>query len=159
MGGADELRLGSVDGVAEDPAASGAMGEHALAAVFAFAAGADAGDQHPVAGLEGGDCSADAVDDADALVTENPAGGAAGQVALEDVQVGAANGRLGDADNCVGGIDDHRFGVVLPGLLARSVINESFQGDHPMGCGGPPGPGGGCRKACETGRGGRGPFG
>ena len=103
--GADELGLGAVDGVAEDPAAGRAMGEHALAAVLAFAAGADAGDQHPVAGLEGGDGRPDAVDDADALVAEDAAGRAARQVAFEDVQVGAADGGLGDPDDGVGRVD------------------------------------------------------
>jgi hypothetical protein len=73
VGNADELGLRAVDRVAEDPAAGRAMRVHLLAAIFAFAAGADAGDQHPVARLERRDGRADLVDDADAFVTENAA--------------------------------------------------------------------------------------
>lgn len=39
MGDADVFRLGSVDRIAQDPAASGAVGIHAPAAVLALAAG------------------------------------------------------------------------------------------------------------------------
>ena len=52
MRDADEFGLGAVDGVAENPAAGRAMRVHLLAAIVAFAAGGDAGDQHPVARLE-----------------------------------------------------------------------------------------------------------
>jgi hypothetical protein len=45
VGNADELGLRAVDGVAEDPAAGRAVRVHLLAAIDAFAAGADAGDQ------------------------------------------------------------------------------------------------------------------
>ena len=53
IGDADKLGLRAVDVVAEDPAAGRAMRVHLLAAIVAFAAGADAGDQDPVARLEG----------------------------------------------------------------------------------------------------------
>ena len=72
MRNADIFGLRAVDLVAEDPAAGRAMRINALAAIFAFAAGRNAGDQHAVAGLEGGDAGADAFDDADALVAEDP---------------------------------------------------------------------------------------
>ena len=80
--------------VAEDPAAGRAMRIHLLAAIVAFAAGADAGDQNPVARLERRDGRPDLVDDADALMAQNAAGLASRDVALEDMQIGAADRRL-----------------------------------------------------------------
>ena len=126
VGNADELRLRAVDRVAEDPAAGRAMGIHLLAAIFALAAGGDAGDQHVVAGLEGRDGRPDRLDDADALVAEDAARLAGGHVALEDVQVGAADRRLGDLDDRVGGRRDFRLRMVLQGFLARALIDKGF---------------------------------
>ena len=74
VGNADELGLRAVDRVAEDPAAGRAVRIHLLAAILAFATGADAGDQNMVARLEGRHAGANFVDDADALMTENAAG-------------------------------------------------------------------------------------
>ena len=69
---------------------------------------------------------ANLLDDADALMAENAAGPASRDVALEDVQVGAANCCFGDLDDCVGGRRDFRFGAVFQGLLSRPLINERF---------------------------------
>ena len=71
---ADELCLGAVDGIAEDPAAGGAMRVHLLAAIDACAAGADARNQYMVAELERRDGGPTCVDDADAFMAQNPAG-------------------------------------------------------------------------------------
>ena len=73
VGDADELGLRAVDLVAEDPAAGRAVRVHQLAAIVAFAAGADAGDQHPVSRLERRDGRPDLLDDADALVAQDAA--------------------------------------------------------------------------------------
>ena len=72
------------------------------------------------------------VDDADALVSENAAGLARRDVALEDVQVGAADRRFGDLDDRVGGRRDARLGTVFEGFLARPLIDERFH--HRAGC-------------------------
>ena len=74
VGRADELGLGAVDRVAENPAAGRAVRKHLLAAIFAFAAGADAGDQNMVARFERRHGRSNLLDDADALMTENAAG-------------------------------------------------------------------------------------
>ena len=126
MGNAHEFRLCAVDGVAQNPAAGGAMRKHALAAKFALSAGADARDQDPVAGLEGSHRRANAVNHADAFMAENAPRRATRQIAFEDVQVGAANGRPGDPDDGIAGRDDLRLRVVFKGLLARSMIDQSF---------------------------------
>ena len=126
IGNADELGLGAVDGVAEDPAAGGAMRVHLLPAIFAFAAGADAGDQDTVSRLECRDGCSDLVDDADAFVAENAAGLAGRHVALEDVQVGAADRRFSDLDDRVRRCRNFRFGTVFEGFLPRPLINEGF---------------------------------
>ena len=47
-----------------------------------------------------------------------------GDVALEDVQIGAADRRLGDLDDRVGGRRDVRLGTVFQGFLARALIDE-----------------------------------
>ena len=60
--------LRAVDGVAENPAAGRAMRIHLLSAIDAFAAGADAGNEHAVARLEYRDGAADLVDNSDALM-------------------------------------------------------------------------------------------
>ena len=88
--------LRAVDLVAEDPAASGAVRIHAAAAIVAFAAGGDARDEHAIADGNAVTAGADLLDHADALVTEDAAGRTGRHVAFEDVQVGAADGRLDD---------------------------------------------------------------
>ena len=64
------------------------------------------------------------VDDADALVPENPARRHTRHVALQDVQVGAADGGGGDPDDGVGRVLDRRAGLLFPGALARTVIDQ-----------------------------------
>ena len=123
--------LGAVGGVAEDPAGLAAVREEAALAVVAVAAVADAGYQHCVADLVAHDARADAVDRTDAFVLclkwlagdvrarildTHPDGDAllAGwDMALEDVQVGAADSGVFDLDDGVGGLLYFRFGLVL----------------------------------------------
>ncbi len=54
-----------------------------------------------IAGLEGGHARAHGIDDAHAFMAQDGAGFARGNVALEDVNVGAANGRRADLDQRV----------------------------------------------------------
>src|SRR3978361_2005127 len=61
-------------------------------AVAAAAAAADAGDQHPVALVHPGHGGAELEGGADRLVAEDASRFDPGHVALEDVQVGAADG-------------------------------------------------------------------
>src|SRR5271169_4634941 len=99
MRDADILRLRAVDLVAENPAAGRAMRKHRPPAILAFAAGRDTRDQHPVAWLECRHGPANLLNDADTLVAENAPRLASREVALEDVQVGAANRRFRDLDD------------------------------------------------------------
>ncbi|MPL80469.1 hypothetical protein SDC9_26369 [bioreactor metagenome] len=118
--------LGTVDRVAENPAAVGAMGIEAALAVRAFAAGGDAGDQHRVAGLEVHHRVADLLDDADALVAKRAARRHGGHVAFQDVQVGAADRGLADLHDHVGRFLDRRFVFLDPVLLAGALEHQCF---------------------------------
>ena len=124
MRDAHELRLRAVDGVAEDPAPVAAVRVHAFPAVVALPAGRDTGDDHPIAWMNGRDRRAHLRHDADALVPENPARRHTRQVALQDVQVGTADGGGGDPDDGVGRVLDRRAGRLFPGALARTVIDQ-----------------------------------
>lgn len=98
------LGLGAIDLVAEDPATGRAMRIHAAPAIFAASARRDARDQHMVAGVERGDAAADLFDDADALVPQDAPRSATRHVTLEDMQIGPADRRLDDTNQCVTGI-------------------------------------------------------
>ena len=127
VGDADELGLCAVDAVAEDSAAGRAMRVHELAAIHAFAAGVDARDQDPVSQLERCHNRPNLVDDAYAFVAQDAARLAARHVTLEDVQVGAADGRLGYLHDRV--CWDCRFRTLLRWFLSRTRIDESFYCD------------------------------
>ncbi|GAA3246276.1 hypothetical protein GCM10020256_73830 [Streptomyces thermocoprophilus] len=130
VGDADVLGLCAVDEVAEDPAsAAAALAVHRLAAVGAPAAGRDAGDQHPVAGAYGPYVGAGLHDLADRLVSEDGAGADLGDVALEDVQIGSADGDGVDPDDRVGRLLDGRIRHVLPGGAARAVEHIALHDD------------------------------
>ena len=92
--------------VAEDPAAAAeALAVAALAAEAARAARGDARHEHAVAGLTCLHARADRLDGADRLVAEDAPVGDLGDVALQDVQVGAADRDRVDADDRVGVVD------------------------------------------------------
>ena len=67
---------------------------------------------------------ADLGDRADALVAEDASLGDGGDVALEDVQVGAADRRGVDPDDHVRRLQDRRVRDLLPRLLAGTVVDE-----------------------------------
>ncbi|EME65435.1 dehydrogenase [Rhodococcus ruber BKS 20-38] len=120
-----EFGLGAVDEMAEDPAtAAEALAVAALAAEAAAAARGDARDEDPVAGCEVLHARPDLDDGADGLVAEDAPVGDLGDVAAEDVQVGAADGDRVDADDRVGGVRDSGVGDVLPGAFARTVEHQ-----------------------------------
>ena len=114
----DVLGLGAVDLVAEDPAAAAeALPVAALAAEPARAARGDAGDEHAVADLDRLHAGADRLDGPDRFVAEDPPVGHGRNVALEDVQIRAADRRGVDAHDRVRVGGDLRLRHVLPGLL------------------------------------------
>ena len=75
----------------------------------------------------------DLLDDADALMAENAARLTSRYVTLEDVQVGAANRRLGNLDDRVRGRGDVRLRTVLQRFFARPLIHEGLH--HVLSCG------------------------
>ena len=129
-GDPDVLRLGAVDEMPEDPADPGrsligeAVGVEPLVAVGAGAARADAGDQHPVADLDRVDGRTDLGDRADAFVAEDASLGDGGDVALQDVQVGAADRRGVDPNDHVRRLQDRGIRYLFPRFLAGAVVDE-----------------------------------
>ena len=68
------------------------------------------------------------LDGADRLVAEDAAVGDRGDVALEDVQVGAADRDGVDPHDGVGVVDDARSRDLLPRLVAGTVVDECAHG-------------------------------
>jgi hypothetical protein len=102
------------------------MGIHSLFAVFTFSAGADAGDQHPVAFFKIAYSRSGFFDDPDALMTEYAAIRYFRYVSFQDMQVGAADGCFQDLHDGVGGCLQHRPAGFLPGFFPRAMVNERF---------------------------------
>src|SRR6185437_3830296 len=114
----DELGLGAVDLVAEDPAAElGALPVARLTAVPAAPAPADAGNQDTIARAQAAHAVAGLPDGPDGLVAQDPARLDRGHVALEDVQIGPADGGRVDLNDDVAVVGDLRGGHFFPGLL------------------------------------------
>ena len=130
---ADELGLRAVDGVAENPAARLAVRGHAAPAIVALSTRGNAGDEHAVAGMEAADTGTGFLDDPDPLVAQNATRYDTGQIALEDVQVGAADRGLGDAHDGVICVAEGRLRHVFQLNLAMSAVNESFHRVESMG--------------------------
>ena len=127
----DGLGLGAVDQVAEDPAdpADGlAVRRHALLAVLAAAAFRDGRDQHAVTDPEALDRVTHLSDGADRLVAEDAALGDRGDIALENVQVGAANRGGIDPHHHVGRFLNRRVRNLFPRLLPGPVIDKRLHG-------------------------------
>jgi hypothetical protein len=121
------LGLRAVDEVAEDPATSTkALPVAANSAVPAPPARGDARHQHPVAGRDRADRSPDLFDSAYGLVAEDAPVGNLRHVALEDVQVGAADGHRVDPDDRVLGIAQGWLGDVAPRVAAGAMVGERF---------------------------------
>ena len=113
MGNTNELCLGAVNGMTQHPASSGAVRVHAFAAKIAATAGADTGDENPVARFESRDASAHGVHNANPLMPKHRAGFARGHVTFENMQIGTANRGFRDPDDGVGGGLDERFVALL----------------------------------------------
>ena len=121
------LGLQAVDQMAEDPAAAAqALAVAGLLAVPAAPARADAREEHAVAGGERADSATDLLDGADRLVAEHRARETRGHVALEDVQVGAADRRGVDADDRVARIGDRGIVDGVPAPFSGAVVDEGL---------------------------------
>ena len=82
-------------------------------------------------GDDRGHAGADRLDGADRLMPEDGAGRGLRDVALEDVQVAAADRRGVDPHDGVGRIDDAGIGDGVPAALAGAVIDECLHGESP----------------------------
>src|SRR5581483_8202384 len=72
-----------------------AVGVHAAAAIFAFAASGDAGDQYGVAWIERADTGSRLLDHAHAFMSQDAPAPTRRNIALENVKIGAADCRFG----------------------------------------------------------------
>mmetsp|Transcript_1092 Transcript_1092/g.1982 ORF Transcript_1092/g.1982 Transcript_1092/m.1982 type:complete len:124 (+) Transcript_1092:2681-3052(+) len=123
MGDPHALGLGAVNAMAEDPAAVAAVGVDPALAVVATPAGGDTGDQYRVSGFYAGDAVTHGLHHTHAFVAENTAGLASGNVTLEDVQVGATDGGMGDADHRIRGLVYFGVRPLLPCALAGAFVD------------------------------------
>jgi hypothetical protein len=124
------FRLRAVDFIPQNPTACCAVGVHALAAILAFAAGGDAGNQHAITRAKRGHAGANAVHHANTFVTEDATRFAGRNIALEDVQIGPANGRLRDLHDRIRRGGDLRHRALFERFPSRSLIDESLH-DRP----------------------------
>ncbi len=133
----DVLRLRTVDQVAEDPAAPAeALAVGALTAVPAPSAGGDAGHQDTVPRPYGTHVRADLDDLADRFVAEDGSRAHLGDVPLQDVQVGPADGDGVDPHDGVGGFLEVGIGQILPRGPARTVEYVALHRDTHSLCSG-----------------------
>src|ERR1019366_6490754 len=124
-GDPDDLGLGAVDEVPEDPpAATEALAIATLPAEAAAPTGRDARNEHPVAGGEGLDSGSDLEDRTDGLVAQDPPDGDLGDVTFQDMQVRPADGGGIDSDDGVGVVTDRGVGHVLPRLGAGPFVDK-----------------------------------
>ena len=127
------LGLHPVDRVAEDPAAAAhADAVVALLAEPAAPAGADAREQHAVALGHGADAASGLDHRADRLVSQHRPRRGLGHIALEDVQVRAADRRGVDLDDDVARGLDLGIGNRVPAALPGAVIDESLHFRPPL---------------------------
>ena len=129
MGNADIFRLGAVDRVAQNPAAGRAMRIHAPPAIFAFAAGGDAGDQNMVARLKSrhaGPASRRC------RRLHGPGCAPARRSRTSPFRMCRSVPQIvvfDDFDDGVGRLTDARHRPLFERFLAGSVIDERFHGD------------------------------
>ena len=132
---ANQLGLGPVDEVAEHPAdARHPLGRQTVRGVLAPAVGAhaapaDARDDHALADSMAAHAVADRDDRPDPFVPEHPSVGDGRDVAVQDVQVGAADGGGVDLDHGVGRFEQTRVRDLLPRDGVRTVEHERLHGD------------------------------
>jgi hypothetical protein len=124
--------LAAVDHVPEDPAAAPeALAEPALPAEPAVPAGRDTGHEHAVAGSDRLHAGPHGHDRADGLVAEDAPVCHLRRVALEYVQVGAADRHRVDPHDRIGVVLDGGVRDVFPVLAAGAVVNQRLHGGPP----------------------------
>src|SRR5690554_4926965 len=128
MGNAHILRLGTIAQVAETPTAVLAMGVHLLLAVLTLATGSHTGNDDLVAFLEVAHPLPDFLHNPYPFMAQHPTFGHCRYVALEDVQIGAADGGFGDFDDGIGRFGNHRLGNRFPDVLPGSVVDHRHHG-------------------------------
>ncbi len=129
----DQLGLGAVDPVPEDPTATPeALAVTGLPAEPAGPARRDAGHEDPVADRDVAHRAPDRLDGTDGLVAQDAAVGHRGHVALEDVQVRAADGHRVDPDDGVGVVADDGVRDLLPGRATGTVVDDCMHGGAPV---------------------------
>src|SRR5690554_1635931 len=126
MGDAYILGLGAIDQMPQNPAAIPAMGIDAALTVVATPAGGDAGNQHLVANLDVTYAVTHFFDHSDAFVAESATFRDRWHIAFQNVQVGAANGGMGDAHYGICGFLDCRLRLVFPAALTWPVKYQCF---------------------------------
>ncbi|EER43888.1 predicted protein [Histoplasma capsulatum H143] len=126
--------LRAVDLVAQHPPARDAVRGHPLPAKATNAAGRNARDEHGVARHEALDTRADFVDHADAFMAQHTAWRGGLHVALDDVQIRAADSGVLEFDDCV----RRRLDAWLRALFdvddAFAFIDESLHTGVACGC-------------------------
>ena len=105
-----------------------AVSEETLATVRTATARTHARQDHLVADGQLRDARADLGDDADAFVSEDSTDFDLRDVALQDVQVGAADSGGDHLDDDVRRLLDHWIRYLFPALLAGTFVDECFHG-------------------------------
>jgi hypothetical protein len=112
--------------VAENPAAIGTVRIQLTLTVGTTAAGGDTRNKYVIALLEVADSRTDLLHYAHALMAQRASFCDGGNITFKDVQISTADGGVQDSHNSVSRLFDDRACFVLPGFLARTLINESF---------------------------------
>ncbi len=122
-----ELRLGSVDQVAEDPsAATQALSVAAFPAETTESTGRDAGNQDTLTNFARLHARADLDDGAHGFMPEDPAWRRLRNVAFQDVEIRATDRRGVHLHDDIAVVLDHGIGHLGPAHLAWSVIHKCF---------------------------------
>jgi hypothetical protein len=126
MWDAHVLGLGSVEGVAQNPAAMSTMGIHTSPAEIALQAGSDARDYNFVSNVELRDARSDLFNDANALVAENAALDHRREISLQNMKIGPTDRGSSNSHDGIVAILNGRARFVLPRAIARAVIDQRF---------------------------------
>ena len=124
MRGAHVLRLGTIDSVAENPSARSAVRKHPLSTQITDPARADTRDEHAVAFAKRRHERTHGLDHAYAFVPKNSAGRDRRDVALQDVQIRAADRRRRDPDHRIARVSNDRLGPGLPRPLVGATVDQ-----------------------------------
>jgi hypothetical protein len=126
MRNANPFGLCAINLIAENPAAARAVRVHAAPAIFTPPACGDARDKNAVASAKSRDAWPGFVDNASPFVAQDPSGTACWNIALQDVEVGAAYRRLGNPHDGIAWVSYVRNGPVFDDFLAGAFVNQCF---------------------------------